>query len=115
MTYARMKTLNATSRPAQQTTTTQVVYVFDQAGNLLGEYESITSCAEKLALKRPCISAALQRGSIAASRYYISYKKIFKASDFNQTHNPLAGRSHHPHGDRKKAGFLERDFFEVLD
>lgn len=114
LTYPLMETSNSPTRPAKRPPLTTRVYVFDASGALLGDYETVTLCAEKLALGRPCVNAGLQRGSIVASRYYISYDKNFKASNFKLTHNPLQGRLHHPRGMRPQAGFLEQEFFEAL-
>ncbi|QKG59158.1 hypothetical protein GKZ68_20985 (plasmid) [Hymenobacter sp. BRD128] len=109
-----MKPSNSPTRPAERPLLKPRVYVYDALGKLLADYETVTLCAEKLALGRPCVNAGLQRGSIVAGRYYISYDKDFKTANFNQTHNPLQGRTHHPRGMRPQAGFLELEFFEAL-
>jgi hypothetical protein len=101
-------------RPARKVVETRKVYVFDAKGTLLGEHCSVTACAQKLGLGRPCISAGLQRGSMVASRYYISYDKEFKVANYNQAHNPLAERTHHPRGNRSKSGFVPQEFFDVI-
>lgn len=109
-----MEPSNSSTRPVKRSPPNTRVYVFDAGGALLADYETVTLCAEKLALGRPCVNAGLQRGSIVASRYYFSYDKHFKAANFKHSHNPLQGRSHHPRGIRPQSGFLEQEFFEAL-
>ena len=114
-----MKTSSATTARQTPTDTTvrpkkKRVFVFDATGKLLGEYESVTLCAEKLRLGRPCINAGLQRGSIVNSRYYISYNEKFKIDEFKFSHNPLHPRAQHVYGGGSHASFLSQDFFEVI-
>lgn len=113
-----MKASNSTVRtptgPSRKTVETKKVYVFDQSGSLLSDHCSVTQCAEKLKLGRSCVNAGLQRGSIVASRYYISYDAKFKLQQFNQAHNPMQGRTHHVRGNSSQSGFLAREFFDVI-
>jgi hypothetical protein len=107
-----METARFSPRPAARKVSKQAVFVFDREGKFLKEYESVTQCAEKLNIKRPSVSAALQRGSILASLYYISTSRDFEAGKFNQSRNPLAPRSQHPSGMSQRAGFLAHEFLE---
>ena len=109
-----MRATNCPNEPTPRKVSKQVVFVFDGQGRLLSEHESVTACAQKLDIKRTSVNAALQRGSILAGRYYISADKEFKLSKFNQRHNPMVPRSQHPHGLTNGAGFLEREFFDII-
>lgn len=93
---------------------TRKVYVYDASGAPLGDYCSVTVCAQKLKLGRPRINAGLQRGSIVDSRYYISYEEKFVAKSYNYTQNPLVPRTQHPRGSRNKAGYLSAEYFEPI-
>jgi hypothetical protein len=65
------------------------VYVFDGRENPLGEYETVTACAEALNVKRQAVTMAASRGSILDKTYYVSYKEKFVRQRKKKEFNPL--------------------------
>jgi len=90
------------------------VFVFDTAGKLHSTHPSISECARALNIGRPSVLAGQQRGSLVASRYYITYQENFKLANFNQKQNPLRPRSQNPKGDKNRAGYLATEFYDIL-
>ena len=65
------------------------IYVFDGRENLIGEYETVTACAEALHVKRQALTMAVSRASILAKKYYVSYQDKFARQTKQKEFNPL--------------------------
>ena len=65
------------------------VYVFDGRENPLGEYKTVTACAEALSVKRQAVTMAASRGSILNKTYYVSYQEKFVRQRKKKEFNPL--------------------------
>ena len=109
----RMKTTLCSTLATPPTAAKLPVFTYDAAGHPLGQYPTVGACARALKLTRECVYSGLRRGSIVQARYYLSHKATFRVADFNRAQNPLEARTQHPRGQRRHAGFLEPEFFDV--